>query len=86
MKQVEDRFNHKYKYPWTFLNDVEFTEEFIRETTKRASGKTEYGLIPKEHWSVPDRIDQDKMKSAMDQMVKDRVIYGGSLSYRHMCR
>ncbi|KAF3319362.1 hypothetical protein TWF173_003803 [Orbilia oligospora] len=86
MKQIEDRFNHRFHYPWTFLNDVPFTEEFIRETTKRASGKTEYGLIPKEHWSVPESIDQDKMRTAMKKMEQDRVIYGGSLSYRHMCR
>ncbi|KAJ6260147.1 LOW QUALITY PROTEIN: hypothetical protein Dda_4370 [Drechslerella dactyloides] len=86
MKQIEDRFNHKYHYPWTFLNDVPFTDEFIRETTKRASGKTEYGLIPKEHWSIPDAIDQVKMRAAMNKMEQDKVIYGGSLSYRHMCR
>ncbi|EWC47630.1 hypothetical protein DRE_03250 [Drechslerella stenobrocha 248] len=86
MKQIEDRFNRKYKYPWTFLNDVPFTEEFIRETTKRASGKTEYGLIPKEHWSLPDAIDEPKMRAAMKKLEEDKVIYGGSLSYRHMCR
>ncbi|KAK6359309.1 hypothetical protein TWF696_000472 [Orbilia brochopaga] len=86
MKQIEDRFNHRYHYPWTFLNDVPFSDEFIRETTKRASGKTEYGLIPKEHWSVPDAIDQEKMNAAMKKMEEDKVIYGGSLSYRHMCR
>ncbi|KAF3921367.1 hypothetical protein ABW20_dc0106627 [Dactylellina cionopaga] len=86
MKQIEDRFNHRFHYPWTFLNDVPFTEDFIRETTKRSSGKTEYGLIPKEHWSIPDAIDQDKMRATMKKMEEDHVIYGGSLSYRHMCR
>ncbi|KAK6535543.1 hypothetical protein TWF694_001997 [Orbilia ellipsospora] len=86
MKQIEDRFNHRYHYPWTFLNDVPFTEEFIRETSKRASGKTEYGLIPEEHWSVPKHIDQEKMQREMKKMQENKVIYGGSLSYRHMCR
>ncbi|KAF3910709.1 hypothetical protein ABW21_db0208125 [Orbilia brochopaga] len=86
MKQIEDRFNHRFHYPWTFLNDVPFTAEFVRETTKRASGKTDYGLIPKDHWSIPDRIDQVKMRAAMKQMEEAKVIYGGSLSYRHMCR
>ena len=28
MKQMEDRFNRKYKYPYVFLNEEEFTEEF----------------------------------------------------------
>ena len=28
IRGLEDRFNHKYHYPWVFLNDVEFTEDF----------------------------------------------------------
>jgi alpha 1,2-mannosyltransferase len=27
-RELEDRFNHKYHYPWVFLNEVEFTEDF----------------------------------------------------------
>ena len=30
MKQMEDRFNKEYKYPWTFLNEVPFSDEFKR--------------------------------------------------------
>ena len=30
MKQMEDRFNSRYGYPWVFLNDEPFSEEFIR--------------------------------------------------------
>lgn len=28
MKQMEDRFNRRYKYPYVFLNEEEFSEEF----------------------------------------------------------
>jgi hypothetical protein len=28
VQQLEERFNHKYKYSWVFLNDVEFSAEF----------------------------------------------------------
>ena len=28
MKQMEDRFNKKYGYPYVFLNEEEFSEEF----------------------------------------------------------
>ncbi len=27
MRQLEDRFNREYRYPWTFLNDEPFTDE-----------------------------------------------------------
>jgi hypothetical protein len=26
--EMEDRFNHKHKYPWVFLNDRPFSDEF----------------------------------------------------------
>ena len=28
VREVEDRFNRKYHYPWVFLNEEPFTEEF----------------------------------------------------------
>jgi len=28
MKQMEDRFNKRYGYPYVFLNEEEFTEDF----------------------------------------------------------
>ena len=86
MKQVEDRFNKKFHYPWTFINDIPFTEEFINATSSMASGKTEYGVIPTNQWSIPMDIDQEKMRTAMADMQKNNVIYGDSVSYRHMCR
>jgi alpha 1,2-mannosyltransferase len=30
MKQMEDRFNHNFNYPWVLLNDEPFSEEFIK--------------------------------------------------------
>lgn len=47
---------------------------------------THFGLIPKEHWSYPDWISQDKAAATRKQMKAENVIYGDSESYRHMCR
>ena len=30
IKELEDRFNLKYNYPWVFLNEQPFTEDFKR--------------------------------------------------------
>ena len=30
VREVEDRFNSKFNYPWTFLNNEPFTPEFIK--------------------------------------------------------
>lgn len=84
MRQLEDRFNHQFHYPYVFLNDVPFTEEFKEGVLQIASGNVEFGLIPKEHWGYPKWIDQRKASEAREKM--SEVIYGSSESYRHMCR
>lgn len=47
---------------------------------------TTLGIIPKGHWSYPEWIDVDKATALREQMGREGVIYGDSLSYRHMCR
>ncbi|KAG2736029.1 hypothetical protein G9P44_000119 [Scheffersomyces stipitis] len=86
IRAVEDRFNRKFHYDWVFLNDEEFTQEFKDLTTAIISGKTKYGKIPKEHWSYPDWIDLDKAAESRKKMKEEKIIYGDSESYRHMCR
>ena len=83
MRQIEDRFNHQFHYPWVFLNDEPFTPEFRVLTTGMASGEVEYGLIDESEWSTPSWIDTPKAQRAMEDMVKADVIYGGSVSYRY---
>jgi alpha 1,2-mannosyltransferase len=86
IRQVEDRFNRKFNYDWVFLNDDEFDDQFKKVTTALCSGKTHYGKIPKEHWSFPEWIDQDRAAKVRDEMKEKKIIYGDSVSYRHMCR
>jgi len=86
IRQVEDRFNRKFNYDWVFLNDDDFDDQFKKVTTALVSGKTKYGKIPKEHWSFPEWIDQQKAADVREQMKEKKIIYGDSISYRHMCR
>lgn len=86
IRTVEDRFNRNYHYDWVFLNDKDFDDDFKKLTTALVSGKTHYGRIPKDHWSYPDWIDEDKASEAREEMGRKNIIYGDSESYRHMCR
>ncbi|KAG8929618.1 alpha 1,2-mannosyltransferase 2.4.1 [Tulasnella sp. 418] len=86
VKQIEDRFNKEFGYPYVFLNEEVFSDEFRTYTSEVISTKATYGLIPKEHWFQPDWIDEDKAKAAREDMIQKQVIYGGSVSYRNMCR
>lgn len=85
LQSVQDRFNGNYNYDFTFLNDKLFTKDFIKTIYHfLPNSNLNFGLIPKEHWSYPNFIDQSKAKAVREQ--HHNVIYGNSESYRHMCR
>lgn len=86
IQQLEDRFNHKYNYPYVFLNDEPFDNNFIEYTSALASGETHYGLVNEAMWSYPDWINQDKAAKVREDMAEKDIPYGDSESYRHMCR
>ena len=43
MRDLERTWNSKFNYPWTFFNDVPFTEEFKRRTQAETKGECKYG-------------------------------------------
>jgi len=86
VKQMEDRFNKKFGYPYVFLNEQPFDENFINRVRELTDSSVEFGLVPKEHWYQPDWIDEKKASENRQKMASDNVIYGGSLPYRNMCR
>ncbi|BGP38241.1 alpha-1,2-mannosyltransferase ktr1 [Rhodotorula kratochvilovae] len=88
MRGIEDRFNRRYHYDWVFLNDEPFSDEFKRHTSGIASGKTKYGLVPREHWGdkFPEWINETRANEAIREMGTKPIPYGGSVPYRRMCR
>lgn len=45
MGDLERTWNHKFNYPWTFFNDVPFTEEFKKRTSEATKAECRYGAI-----------------------------------------
>ncbi|KAJ1915437.1 hypothetical protein H4219_004327 [Mycoemilia scoparia] len=86
LKSFEGKFNSRYNYPYVFLNDEPFTQEFMDTISAHTSSETMFGLLPKDHWEVPKWIDQTEAQLSRIQMAKKGVIYASSLSYRKMCR
>ncbi|CDS05166.1 hypothetical protein LRAMOSA07695 [Lichtheimia ramosa] len=84
MHDVESRFNRKFNYPWLFLNNEPFTEEFKQRTTQATNAKTYYGLVDSSMWSYPPWINQTHAAKSRERMAG--LPYGKSESYRHMCR
>jgi mannosyltransferase len=45
MRDLERTFNRKFNYPWLFLNDVPFTEEFKRRISAETKAKVSFGKM-----------------------------------------
>lgn len=86
IRQMEDRFNHKFNYPYVFLNEQLFSDEFKDRTSALTKAETYYGKVEPEMWGYPDHINQTYAAECRKDMDERRIIYGGSESYRHMCR
>jgi len=86
VRELEDRFNHRFNYPWTFLNEEPFNDDFKTRISNVVSGRVTFAQIPPDHWYQPDWVDESKAKAGREKMVADNIIYGGSVSYRNMCR
>ncbi|KAF8526872.1 glycosyltransferase family 15 protein [Hysterangium stoloniferum] len=84
IKQVEDRFNHRYNYPWVFLNDEPFSDEFVQRTSILTDGNVSYGFIPKSQWSQPAWIDSEKADKGRQTMIDEHVFHG-VVRYQNMC-
>ncbi|EMD36044.1 glycosyltransferase family 15 protein [Gelatoporia subvermispora B] len=86
VRELEEKFNFRFNYPWIFLNEVEFSDEFKANMTELASGQVTFGVIPSDHWYQPEWIDEERATEGRNRLVEADVIYGGSVSYRNMCR
>ncbi|KAG5420611.1 hypothetical protein I9W82_002492 [Candida metapsilosis] len=85
LQGIQDRFNDKFNYDYTFLNDEPFTSDFIYLiSTYIPRGKVNFGIIPKEHWSYPSHINTTACAEVRANFAD--IPYGDSESYRHMCR
>ncbi|KAI9475306.1 nucleotide-diphospho-sugar transferase [Coemansia mojavensis] len=85
VRQLEDRFNRNFGYPYIFLNDEEFTEEFKEGIQSVTNAPVYFGKLPEDHWGLSQYVTEDKVKEALEHN-RNRYLYGGSYSYRLMCR
>ncbi|OLY85785.1 O-glycoside alpha-1,2-mannosyltransferase omh1 [Smittium mucronatum] len=86
VKQLENRYNHKYHYPYIFLNDVPFAKDFMDQITLATDSNITFSLIPSEHWSIPQSVDINQAKIGQEILNAKGISYAKSMSYRKMCR
>ncbi|KAI9504872.1 Mnt1 protein [Coemansia spiralis] len=85
VRQVDDRFNRRFGYPYIFLNDEDFSEEFMKGMREITDAPIYFGKLPADHWGLSEYVNETKVHEMLAYN-KGRYIYGGSYSYRLMCR
>ena len=60
--------------------------QFDSRLSVLSAATMEFGQIPREDWFQPDSIDEIKATASRNKMMENNIIYGGSVSYRNMCR
>lgn len=86
LKSIERHFNRWWHYPYVFLNDGDFDQEFIDTVQNYTSGTVEFGKIDDAMWGYPDWVDPEVAKEGVRKQGDAAIMYGGMESYHHMCR
>lgn len=80
----EQQFNRHHHYPYIFLNDKEWEDDFKNEIGTVTSGKAEFGKIASEDWDMPENIDRELASKNWEKM--EGIPYATVESYHNMCR
>lgn len=87
---LENQFNKKHGYPWVFLNEVPFTDDFKLRIQSITQSEVKFGVIPPKDWYQPGWINETLAQMGREELAKLTdpmpVPYADSVSYRNMCR
>lgn len=90
IRSLEDRFNSRLNtsYPWILLNSQPFTRKFKKYARLAANDPTKvfFGQIDLNAWSLPYWIDNNRVETAMKQMLHYQVENSDSLYYHQLQR
>lgn len=86
MKQIEANFNSKFNYPYVFLNDKPFSENFKNNIKKHTGAEIFFEMIDSDVWNQPNWIDEVKQHNNMQALARENIAYANKKSYHNMCR
>ncbi|KAG7193055.1 uncharacterized protein KQ657_001172 [Scheffersomyces spartinae] len=82
----EKMFNAKFQYPYTFLNDGTFSDNFKKGMQALSKAQMEFVTIPESLWQMPPHIDKKKAKQQMNKLSKSGIKYSKDFSVNNMLR
>jgi mannosyltransferase len=91
VERIERHFNRWFHYPFVFLNNEPWSDEF-RDTMRGAIGggdparDVRFEVLPNGTWGFPEGVDVDAARASMRAQESSGLRYGGVEGYHHMCR
>ena len=95
MDSLETHFNQWFHYPYVFLNNVPFDDDFKETIQRHTDSVVEFGVLEPDEWEFPQgimnsSIINDGNNSILNDTIKlqgDRgILYGDIKTYHQMCR
>ncbi|KAG7820026.1 hypothetical protein KL928_001463 [Ogataea angusta] len=87
MRSLERHFNQWFNYPWIFLNNERFTQEFKKKVAQVSSGPVRFGTVPEAKWKFDEQQTNPVLfKEAIESQGDREIMYGNTASYHNMCR
>lgn len=87
LDSIETHFNQWFEYPYVFLNDVPFDDEFMDTVRNHTRAQIEFDTLRPEEWEFSMDNDTNRVIDSTLQLQGDRgVLYGNMKSYHQMCR
>lgn len=91
LDNFESRFNARFRYPYVFIaspDEGDFSDDFRRTVLKAlpSSAEVEWSLVERQHWSVPEWLDEESVRRGFKEQEARGVQYAGREGYHHMIR
>jgi mannosyltransferase len=72
IRSLQTQFSQHFSYPWVFLNNEPWSEEFLVRVREAGSGADMvFETIPASMWGYPQWIDKDRARERMDDIQRD---------------
>lgn len=82
----ELHFNRFFHYPYLFMNDEPFEQDFMNTIAEYISAPAVFVQADAEDWNFPANVEEDWIQESLDYQDNQAIMYGGMRSYHHMCR
>lgn len=86
IRSVEDRFNHRFRYPWILLSNQHLTASFRNYITKLTTSPIFFGKIDAELWDYPSWVSGVRAEDYMKYFSSSDVKHATSFLFRQRSR